>query len=203
MRSKNPELMNKIIAYIDNHYSLNSTAPTFREIAKALHISEPCVSKYIAEMKEKGMIESDGGWRGLKTKSMEKYSREDIEYVPLVGTIACGPKMLAEENIVRYMPIPRGLLGNGEHFALTACGDSMVNVGIDDGDCVFVRIQNSAEEGQIVVALIGNEATLKRYYLDRKRKQVRLHPENDNMEDIFFKKIQIQGVAVKVMKDLF
>ena len=79
----------------------------------------------------------------------------------------------------------------------------MINAGIDNGDFVFIRQQDTAEEGQIVVALIGNEATLKRYYLDRKRKQVRLHPENDNMEDMFFKKIQIQGVAVKVMKDLF
>ena len=153
-------------------------------------------------MKEKGLIDYDGSARGIKTPSMEKVN-DDVELVPLVGSIACGPQMLAEENIEKYLPIPKGLLGRGEHFALIASGDSMINAGINNGDCVFIRKQDTAEIGQIVVALIGNETTLKRYYLDEKRKQVRLHPENDNMEDMFFKTIQIQGVAVKVMKDLF
>ena len=78
----------------------------------------------------------------------------------------------------------------------------MINAGISDGDLVVVRQQETAEEGQIVVALIDNEATLKRYYLDNRRKCVRLHPENDKMEDMFYKTISIQGVAVKVIKDL-
>ena len=78
----------------------------------------------------------------------------------------------------------------------------MINAGISDGDLVVVRQQETAEEGQIVVALIDNEATLKRYYLDNRHKRIRLHPENDKMEDMFYKTISIQGVAVKVIKDL-
>lgn len=202
MRSKNLDLMKDIVDFVNQEYYSNGKVPTMQEIADHFRISKSLVFYYIKDMKEKGLIDYDGSARGIKTKTMEKFS-QDVEYVPLVGDIACGPQMLAEQNIVKYLPLPKGFLGNGEHFALTAHGDSMVNVGIDDGDCVFVRKQDSAEEGQIVVALIDNEATLKRYYLDRKRKQVRLHPENDNMEDMFFKNIKIQGVAVKVMKDLF
>ena len=78
----------------------------------------------------------------------------------------------------------------------------MVNAGINSGDYVIVRQQETAEEGQIVVALIENEATLKRYYLDKARKQIRLHPENDKMSDMYFDNIVIQGVAIKVIKDL-
>ena len=78
----------------------------------------------------------------------------------------------------------------------------MVNAGINDGDYVIIKKQDFAEEGQIVVALIDDEATLKRYYIDKKKKQVILHPENDNMQDMYFDSIIIQGVAVKVLKDL-
>ena len=79
----------------------------------------------------------------------------------------------------------------------------MINVGIHDGDLVIIRKQNAADEGQIVVALTDDgEWTLKRYYLDRRRRKIRLHPENDEMEDMYFDKIQIQGVAVKTIRDI-
>ena len=78
----------------------------------------------------------------------------------------------------------------------------MINAGINDGDYVIIRKQNYANEGQIIVALIGDEATLKRYYLDRENKRIRLHPENNRMKDMFYDEIAIQGVAVKVIKDL-
>ena len=78
----------------------------------------------------------------------------------------------------------------------------MINANIDDGDYVIVIKQDTAEEGQIIVALLDNEATLKRYFLDKKNKQVRLHPENDDMKDMYFPNVVIQGVAVKVIKDL-
>ena len=78
----------------------------------------------------------------------------------------------------------------------------MVNANISDSDLVIIKQQETAEIGQIVVALIDNEATLKRYYIDKKNKKIRLHPENDNMKDMYFDEIQIQGVAIKVIKDL-
>jgi len=79
----------------------------------------------------------------------------------------------------------------------------MIKAGINNGDLVVIKQQENAEEGQIVVALIESEATLKRYYIDKKKRKVRLHPENDNMEDLYFDNIIIQGIAVKVIKDLF
>ena len=78
----------------------------------------------------------------------------------------------------------------------------MIDIGINDGDYVIIRKQESAEEGQIIVALIDNEATLKRYYIDKKKRKVRLHPENKNMEDMYFDSVVVQGVAVKVIKDI-
>ena len=110
--------------------------------------------------------------------------------------------LLAEENIECYLPISNEFLGNGEFFILRANGESMIDAGICDGDYVIIRKQEDAEEGQIIVALIDDEATLKRYYLDKTKKKLRLHPENKEMKDMYFNSIVIQGVAVKVIKDI-
>lgn len=200
MRTKSSSLMDKIIAFIDSDYSEKGRTPTMVEIANALGISKSCASNYIIEMTQKGLLENCGGNRGIKTKTMIK-SIGSIQ-VPVIGSISCGLPLFAEENIEAYLPIPRTFLGNGKYFILKANGESMINAGIDDGDYVIVRQQENAEEGQIIVALIDNETTLKRFYLDKQKKKVRLHPENDNMKDMFFSNIQIQGVAVKVVKDL-
>ena len=126
----------------------------------------------------------------------------EVSYLPVVGSIACGTPLLAEENIEKYLPIPTEFLGNGKYFILRANGDSMIKANIEDGDYVIIKQQETAEVGQIIVALINDEATLKRYYLDDKRQKVRLHPENDEMQDMYFKNVIIQGIAVKVIKDL-
>jgi repressor LexA len=201
MRTKSTELMSKIIDCIEKEYIDNGNIPTMREIALKLGISKSCVSKYIAEMQKKGMLEHTNGWHNIKTSNMTKVKNEAL-YLPVVGSIACGTPLLAEENIETYLPIPKDFLGCGSFFILRANGNSMINVGIDSGDLVIVRQQETAEKGQIVVALIDDEATLKRYYIDARKKKIRLHPENDNMQDMYFDKISIQGVAVKVIKDL-
>ncbi len=202
MRSKNSDLMNNIVEFINREYLDNGRTPTMQEIATAFGISKGCVSKYVAEMQEKGMLENNGSCRGVRTKMMEKI-QQAVEYLPVVGSIACGTPMLAEQNIETYLPIPTEFLGAGSYFILRAYGESMINAGIDDGDMVIVRQQETAEEGQIIVALIDGETTLKRYYLDDKRKRVKLHPENDDMDDMYFKRVDIQGIAIKVIKDLF
>ena len=201
MRSKNSDLMKSIVEFINKEYFDNGVTPTMQEIANAFGISKGCVSNYIAEMQEKGLLENNGSCRGIRTKMMEKI-QQGVEYLPVVGSIACGTPMLAEQNIETYLPIPTDFLGAGSYFILKAYGESMINAGIDDGDMVIVRKQETAEEGQIIVALIDGETTLKRYYLDEKRKRIRLHPENDGMDDMYFKSIDIQGVAIKIIKDL-
>ena len=194
-------IFNAIIEYVDEYYCTHGKTPTMQEIADKVKMNKSSVSRNLKEMKKRGLIALDKGWNGIKTNKIQKRVLE-MRDVPVVGTIACGSPMFAEENIERYIPISTALLGNGTFFALHAQGDSMINANIDDGDFVIVRQQSTANEGEIVVALIGNEATLKRYYLDRANHKVRLHPENDEMEDMYFDNISIQGVAVKVLKDL-
>ena len=100
------------------------------------------------------------------------------------------------------MRLPISLFSSGDFYLLRASGDSMIKVGICDGDLVLVRRQNHADDGQIVVALMEDEATLKRYYREPQNRRIRLHPENDSMEDIYVDNCAIQGVAVKVIKNL-
>lgn len=201
MRTKSYELMKKIMEFIENYYSINGRSPSIREIANDLQISVGCVAKYLIEMKNRKMITSSGGSRGIFTENMSSLNNS-IRKLAVVGSVACGKPLLAEENIECYLSIPNEFLGSGEYFILKANGDSMINIGINDGDYIIVRQQETAENGQIVVALINDEATLKRYYKDNRKKKVRLHPENDNIQDMYFDKIQIQGIAVKVIKNL-
>lgn len=201
MKVMNEDNFSAIIAFIDEYYNTNGKVPTQQEIADAVGLNKSNVSRNLKVMKERGLIDLDGGWGGIKTSKIQKRNIE-LNYVPVVGTIACGTPMLAEQNIERYIPISKELIGNGNFFALHASGNSMINANIEDGDFVIVRQQTHANEGEIIVALIDDETTLKRYYLDRKKHKVRLHPENDDMEDMYFDSINIQGVAVKVLKDL-
>ena len=201
MRKKDSDLMNRIIEYVDNCYFKDGSVPSVREIANALNVSKSCIGSYILEMEENGLIERDGVFRNIKTKSMKKIEQQ-VTYIPIIGSVACGEPLLAEQNIETYLSIPIQLLGSGKFFILKAKGDSMINAGISEGDYVIVRQQNTAEVGQIVVALIDDEATLKRFYIDNEKSQIRLHAENDNYSDMFFDNVIIQGVAVKIIKNI-
>ena len=200
MRSKNEQTLSAILTLINDCYFQEGTYPSLQQIANAVGLSTTQTYRYVDELIKRGEIDKKGKFGDLQTKEIANtiYNNNRL---PVVGAIACGP-ILAEENIESYVTFSKELLGSGKFFILRAKGDSMINAGINDGDLVIVRQQETAEIGQIVVALIGNEATLKRYYLDNKRKKIRLHPENDKMEDMFFDDIAIQGIAIKVLKDL-
>lgn len=204
MRSKNQELISKILSYIDRVYDKENKAPSMQEIADRIGLSKSMVSRYISEMVEKGLIERGTGHYSLITPYIKKVMPGN-QRVPIVGKIACGTPILAEENIESYLTISGSFLGAGEHFVLVAQGESMINVGIEDGDYVVIRKQNTANEGQIVVALIDNEeATLKRFYIDKRKKKIKLHPENDELKDMFYEydRVNIQGIAIKVIKNI-
>ena len=126
----------------------------------------------------------------------------DIVRVPVIGYVACGFPVLTEECIDGYILLRREDLGFGKFFALYASGWSMIGGGIADGDLIIVRRQETAEPGQTVVALVGNEVTLKRFYSEPQSGLVRLHPENKRMKDIIVKDCRTQGIAVKVLEDL-
>lgn len=201
MRTKNEDTLRAIIEFIDDWYFANNDYPTLSQIAEGLNIGTTTAHRYVTELVNRGEIEKNNRYGNLQTKNIARsISRSDR--LPIVGDIACGAPILAEENIESYVTFSRELLGCGNFFILRAKGNSMINAGINDGDLVIVRQQETAIEGQIVVALIDNEATLKRYFVDRKKKKIRLHPENDNMDDMYFDSIAIQGVAVKILKDL-
>lgn len=201
MRTKNEDTLKEILDFINSWYFQNNDYPTLMQIADNLNIGTTTAHRYVAELINRGEISKNSRYGHLQTKEISKTVKK-IERVPIVGDIACGCPILAEENIEAYVSFSKDLLGSGKFFILRANGDSMVNAGIDDGDLVIVRQQDTADEGQIVVALIENEATLKRYYTDKKQNKIRLHPENDEMKDMFFDMISIQGVAVKILKDI-
>ena len=200
MRTNREELMNSIMEFINKNYQEKDKIPSIREIAEGVGIPKSSIARYLNEMTELGVIENNGGHRGIRTTSMNKVPN-NLNAIPIVGAISCGPTIFAEQNIEDYLYVPNWFLGSGKHYVLRAFGNSMINAGIEEGDQLFIRAQSTAEEGQIVVARVGDEATLKRFYIDREKGKIRLHPENDAMEDMFFDEIDIQGIVVKSVKD--
>lgn len=200
MRTKNPENFKMIEEFINNYTEKNGVSPTVREIHAGTGLAVGTVSRYLSFMRENGMIDYSG-CRNITTRET-MITRNESTKVPVLGAISCGVPKFAEENIEEYVRLPIALFGKGDYFILRANGDSMIEANIEHGDLVVVRKQNYAEEGQIVVALMEEEATLKRYYPEPELRRVRLHPENSAMEDIVVRDCIIQGVAVKVIKDL-
>lgn len=198
MKPKNAETINGILSVIDKYTQEYCTAPTVREIASVLGVDHSTVTRYMQYMREQGMLDYSGHRSAVTAGTRQ--TRAQCSMLPLVGSIACGSPILAEENIEEYIPFPASFLGRGNFFLLRAKGDSMIDAGIDDGDLVIIRQQDTAEYDQIVAALVEDEATLKRF-----RPQngvIHLHPENPLYEDIIPESCILQGVAVKVLKDL-
>ncbi len=200
MQHKNQEVISALDKFISEHIDEHGVSPTVREIADGTGITKSTVSRYLSFMREHEMLDY-AGHRNIVTKEA-KMTRTQTIRVPVLGSVSCGVPKLAVENIEEYVRLPIALFGKGDFFLLRANGDSMIEADIDDGDLVLIRQQNYADEGQIVVALMDDEATLKRFYPEPEHHRVRLHPENSTMKDIYVKDCIIQGVAVKVLKDL-
>ncbi len=197
MRSKDAALLEKIERFILDYTDSSGLSPTMQEVADGVGVSKATAYRYITQLCRDGLIDYSGCRSMVSTKTSPRAVR-----VPVLGAVACGIPKYAEENIEEYVRLPVALFGQGNFFILRAWGDSMVDAGIEDGDLVLIRQQNHADEGQIVVALMEDEATLKRFYPEPRKRRIRLHPENAGMEDIYVSDCEIQGVAVKVLKDL-
>ena len=197
MQYKKPEYCAMIEDYINSYRNRQGSAPSVRQIAAGVGLAVGTVSKYLSYMRENGVLDYDGH-RSVTTRKTRGLM--NMLYVPLLGAVSCGVPKFAEENIEEYVCLPESLFGKGDYFLLRAKGDSMTGAGIEDGDLVLVRRQETAEYNQIVVALVDDEATLKRFR--PKKDHVILHPENNRYEDIIVDSCLIQGVAVKVIKDL-
>ena len=202
MQYKKAEYFDAIEQFIDKYKDRNGgSTPSTTEIAAGIGLSQPTVSKYLKVMREQGVIDYDG-YRNIKTRRSMLHAQSYAQ-VPVLGDVACGIPKYAQENIEEYVNLPTSLFGRGDFFFLRAKGYSMINAGIDDGDLILLRQQNTADYNQIVVALIEDEATLKRYR-PHPDGTIHLHPENQEMDDIvvYPDECIIQGVAVKVLKDV-
>ena len=203
MNRKNDKRELEIYNFVNNHIQNNGFSPTIDEICREFSIAKSTASKFINRLIDGGMLEKNGRY-GLSLPSRSGARR----IAPIVGSVACGKPILANEDIEGYLTVDEGVMGQGEFFALRAEGDSMINAGIWGGDLVYIRRQSSADEGEIVVAMVDDEitgeprATLKRFYRDRENKRYILRPENEKMQDIIVSDLHILGVAVSVLKML-
>lgn len=199
IRKRDPEIMKQIAAFVEEYYFEYRRSPSLQKIADTVGISKATAYRYVVEMDDKGMLRYDG--KSIQTHSIQK-SDYKMNRVPVLGSIACGSPELTEEDFEEFIALPVALFGEGDFFILRTHGDSMVDAGIEDGDMVVVKKQDHAKAGDIVVALVGNETTLKTYYPEPQKHRVRLHPENKTMSDIIVRECYIQGVAERVIKEL-
>lgn len=195
----------RIEQFINEYREANGTAPSIKEIAAFLNVCNTTAWRYVQRMTREGLLEYQGGYGRISTIPNQKES-DPTQAIPSVGTISCGLPLLAEENIEEYVRLPKSWIGSGDNvFILRAEGHSMINAGIDTGDMVIIRQQQTAEPGQIVVALVDDEtATLKRYRPHPEENIVELVPENDAFDvqviDLTERRLAIQGIVIGVYK---
>ncbi len=191
----------EILEYIKETILKKGYPPAVREICEAVHLkSTSSVHSHLETLEENGYIRRDP----TKPRTIEilddcfNLTRREVVNVPLIGSIAAGQPLLAQENIENYFPIPAEVLPNTDTFMLKVKGESMVNAGIFDGDQIIVSSQSCAENGDIVVALLEDSATVKRFY--KEDGHYRLQPENDFMEPIICDNVQILGKVIGLLR---
>lgn len=199
MRSKSPELMQKICDFVDEYYFETEQYPSTTEIASAVGTARGTAYKYLVEMDQRGLVSYDG--KSIVTEKIRLLSPGNEAEV-YSGPTPCGPLDEVEAAIEGYVKLPVSIFGNGELFLIRTTGDSMIDAGIESGDIVVVRKDLSPKLGDIVVALSDNSNTLKRLDYDENRRQYVLRPENRNCEPIYVQDLKVQGVAQFVLKKL-
>ena len=191
----------EILEYIKETILKKGYPPAGREICEAVNLkSTSSVHSHLETLEENGYIRRDP----TKPRAIEilddhfNLTRREVANIPLIGSVAAGQPILAQENIENYFPVPVDLIPNQEAFILKVKGESMINAGILDGDHIIVAQQETADNGDIVVALLDDSATVKRFY--RENSQIRLQPENDTMEPIYATDVQILGKVVGLLR---
>lgn len=193
----------EILEFIKNEILRKGYPPAVREICNAVKLkSTSSVHSHLETLEKNGYIRRDP----TKPRAIEiiddtfSLTRRELVNIPMVGKVAAGQPLLAEENIEGYFPIPSEYMPNKETFMLTVKGDSMINVGIFDGDQIIVQSQNTANNGDIVIALIDDSATVKTFY--KEKDHYRLQPENDHMDPIIVQNVAILGKVVGLFRIL-
>jgi len=204
------ERQNYILNYIINSVKTKGFPPSVREIGEATGLkSSSTVHSHLVQLEKKGYIRRDP----TKPRTIEvllndfdcdesaALNEKDFTKVPLLGKVAAGTPIFAEQNIEEYYNLPKNLVSNDNVFCLRVQGDSMINAGIYEDDLLIVRQQITAQNGEIVVALIDDEATVKRLYLEKNH--IRLQPENENYEPIITREALIVGKVIGVYRSLY
>ena len=194
----------QILNFIEEFTIRNGYPPSVREIGKAMGLRSPAtVQSHLDKLKEKDYIRRDP----FKPRAIEitypskKYRgilRKNFFPVPIVGKIAAGTPLLAEQNITEYFPLPIDLVGSKDVFMLKVKGESMINAAIKPDDLLIAKRQSTAENGDIVIALLEDEATVKRFF--KEDGKVRLQPENDFMEPIILTEVKILGKVIALIR---
>ncbi len=191
----------EILEYIKDCILKKGYPPAVREICEAVHLkSTSSVHSHLETLERNGYIRRDP----TKPRAIEilddefALTRREMVQVPMIGTVAAGQPILAQENIEDYFPIPASLLPNAETFMLRVKGESMINIGIFEGDQVIVEQTNTARNGEIVVALVEDSATVKRFF--KEKGHYRLQPENDSMEPIIVDEVEILGKVIGLFR---
>ena len=214
---KDPMQLNRreksILNFIEKQVNEKGYPPSVREIGKAVGLSSTAtVHGYLAKLAEKGYIKKEDQkgrtlrlLKGADNKEKVKedknfYSGREMVEVPVIGKITAGEPILAVENITDTFPIPIDFVGNSESFMLTVRGESMIEAGILDGDYILVKKQETAMNGEIVVALIEDEATVKTFY--KEKDHIRLQPENSTMDPIIVPDCKILGKVAGVFRKM-
>ena len=199
----------EILDYIRREVKAKGYPPSVREIAEAVGLSSPStVHTHMQVLEDKGYIRRElSKPRALELTDLADdvedgrvCDSERVVKLPLVGRVAAGMPIVAEQNVEALIPLPEAIVGDEGSFVLRVQGYSMVQAGIYDGDFVIVRQQPTAENGEIVVALIGDEATVKTFY--REPDKVRLQPENDSMEPIYVVNPTILGKVIALIRSM-
>ena len=191
MKVNNESLLEKMLDYIKTYQIRKGKSPTYRNIKEQFNLSSlSIVSRYVDVLAKRGEVEKNAK-SGIEISS--NLNSGSTIVAPIIGTVTCGRPIYAQENIEGNFQLPTAIFGHGERFLLHAEGDSMIEAGIRNGDLLVVRKTENAENGQIVVALLGDEATVKTFY--KKNDHVVLHPENERYDDIITTNVKILGVV--------
>ncbi|MBQ8803523.1 MAG: transcriptional repressor LexA [Tyzzerella sp.] len=193
----------EILEYIKSEILRIGYPPAVREICEAVNLrSTSSVHSHLETLEKNGYIRRDP----TKPRAIEiiddtfNLTRREMVNVPMIGHVAAGEPILAEQNITNYFPIPMEFMPNNDSFMLTVKGESMVNVGIYDGDYVLVEKRQTASNGEIIVALVDDSATVKTFY--KENGYYRLQPENDFMDPIIVTNVEILGKVIGVFRFL-
>ena len=200
MANQRGDTQAKILAYIEKATLQKGYPPSVREICDATGLtSTSTVHGHLIRLEKKGLLYRDSMKpRAISVPSDHQMYRTEMINVPIVGRVSAGSPILATENIEDYIALPQSMLGEGEHYVLGVRGESMIEAGIMDGDYVVVRKQPTAYNGDIVVAMVEDDATVKRFY--RENGHFRLQPENSTMEPIIVPEVTILGKVVSLYR---